>query len=394
MSRKHSRFAPSSLHRILACPQSVGLAEAAVQADPLRAKSSSYAAEGTVAHDIAAAILGDQHDRGAFIGDVVEIDGHAITVDAAMHEHGQAYADYVRRQMHKDSKLMVEEIVDLNEVVGRAAEMYGHLDAATWSLSAGHLDITDYKYGAGIAVSPVENPQLMAYALGALFMLRKSERRRIRTVGVHVFQPRMADGIADWKIDAVDLQMWAAEILSPTINAIVRGLELPPLSTGAHCRFCPALSVCPAWAEKVDREMREAFSTPIGDLPGSDLAQALSRVRELAPWIDGVEEEAKRRLLEGGTGADDVPGWKPVVAQWRRFWANGADPKAIAKALGLKPAAVLTEPALRTPADLEKKLKKSDRGKLDDLVERKPYGVSIVPEGDPRPDSRGGEIIV
>ena len=148
----------------------------------------------------------------------------------------------------------------------------------------------------------------MAYALGALFRLKKAERRIIRTVGLHVFQPRMADGVAAWELDVVDLQLWGAEILAPAVGMILGGDELPPLNTGAHCRFCPALSVCPAWAEKVDREMREAFSTPIGDIPGTDLAQALTRVRELTPWIEGVEEEAKRRLLEGGKGNDDVPG--------------------------------------------------------------------------------------
>ena len=163
MSRTHSRFAPSSLHRVLACPRSVALAEAAVQADPLRAGSSAYAAEGTVAHDIAAEYLrklsgsAASHAYIPASGTVVVSDDHAITIDDAMHEHGQSYAIYVCEQMQKDSALMVEEIVDLDDVVGRGADMFGHLDAATWSLSAGHLDITDYKYGGGIKVSPIEN---------------------------------------------------------------------------------------------------------------------------------------------------------------------------------------------------------------------------------------------
>jgi len=73
--RVHSRFAPSSLSRVLACPPSVILAEART-APPT--PPSFYAAEGTVAHALAEARL--RGEPGFDLDSTVIVPPHEILI--------------------------------------------------------------------------------------------------------------------------------------------------------------------------------------------------------------------------------------------------------------------------------------------------------------------------
>lgn len=398
--RVHSRFAPSSLERIIACPNSVALAEQALAADPRRRQSSVWAAEGSVAHLVAEQYLRDGRSR-LKVGKVVKYDGHDIVITDDMHEHAINYRSYVR-DLHNEgdggdsSITMIEEVVKLDQVVGADARMYGHLDAAVAQLHAGALHVVDYKFGAGIPVKAEDNPQLMAYALGALALLEVGgetwspvETTECTDVYLHIVQPRVRSRPSIAHLPMVDLLMWGDDTLAPLVRSILDGTTPEGFTTGPHCRFCPAAAICPAWAEKALSEAQEAFGgEPPAKQPGAALAAALARVRELQPWIDAIEDEAKARLLATSIGDDVVPGFKPVVSQWRRAWSKTTTAGILAKALGLKSSVIHTAPVLRTPADLEKLLPKERRSDLAPYVTRKPHGTMVVPVDDRRPDSR------
>lgn len=66
MPEKHYRISPSSLHRVFNCPGSLRLSE------QYESRSSSYADEGTLAHDLAAQLL-----RGReVLAETAEMQGH------------------------------------------------------------------------------------------------------------------------------------------------------------------------------------------------------------------------------------------------------------------------------------------------------------------------------
>jgi hypothetical protein len=112
------------------------------------------------------------------------------------------------------------------------------------------LYIWDFKYGWGL-VDAYENYQLIMYAVGLLDSILKKDTRITSeiTVCIRICQPRPhhSDGpIREWKITASEL--------NPYIEHLQRQAQLvyeinPPLVTGAHCRYCDALVICPAAAQ-------------------------------------------------------------------------------------------------------------------------------------------------
>jgi hypothetical protein len=389
--RSHSRFAPSALKRILNCPRSVALAEAILAASGMKGvrRSSVYAAEGSVAHVVAEDYLrsGPSCSTALGLGAKVQQDQHLITIDQDMHEHGQDYADYVRGLMSSTSVLFVERTVNLDAVVGPEANMYGHLDAAVWSPDTAILDVIDYKYGRGIKVSPLANPQLMAYGLGALTSLAEIDPDEVRTVKTHVFQPRVSGLAVPDTIPTIDLLMWGADEVAPIVAEIMAdGAINREYVTGEHCRFCPALAHCPAMRDRATQAAQKAFgSSPVLPVAMSadELAAVMVEVEVVGPFLDAVAKEALLRVASGQT----VPGYKLVAKRGRRVWA--ASPSDVETVTGLLPDDLFEPAQIKSVAQVEKLLPKKDRAALKPLIELKSSGYSLASASDPRPAVSG-----
>lgn len=380
--RSHSRYAPSSLKRILACPRSVALSEGLMGSANKR--GSVYAAEGTVAHEVAEAwLLGKS--KLPQNGEARSVDGHAITIDADMQTHGLAYQMYVRKLMVPGDKLYVEMTVKLDGIVGAKANMYGHCDAIIWSPSRRTLIVIDYKYGRGIKVVAIDNDQLRAYALGALLSVGEIDPDDVIWVEVHVFQPRVPGQTPPDKMAALDLLRWGHEELAPVIASIEKdGAAGSPLVTGDHCRFCPALAYCPAQRKRANDAVKRAFGA-IEDGPSlseADLAVALGEARVVRAWLDGVEKEALKRALAGKA----IPDHKLVDTRGRRVWKSGVAVQELKDATGLNLHDLYTQD-LKSPAQIEKLLTEKPQG-FDQLYETKSSGRTLVPVTDPRPPVR------
>ena len=87
---KHAELGASSSERWLNCAGALVLSK-----DTLRPTPSEVAAEGTVAHFIAAECLQLGADADSYIGDKFEADGFQFTVDRAMAESIQVYLDNI-----------------------------------------------------------------------------------------------------------------------------------------------------------------------------------------------------------------------------------------------------------------------------------------------------------
>ena len=178
--REHAILSPSSAKRWIHCTPSALLAEAA------GGKSSVYAEEGTLAHEIAEHAL-TQYLNGAYdpiIDEALPIkDEHLknplFSIDMA--NYIRDYCEYVIGEGYEMQKqdgacqMFLERKVDVTDY---APDSFGSVDVTLSSDKAIH--IIDLKYGAGVKVTADYNEQMMLYALGALKAAASKDITNIR----------------------------------------------------------------------------------------------------------------------------------------------------------------------------------------------------------------------
>ena len=359
-ARAHALLSASSAHRWLACPPS------AVAAEAYPSQDTEYTREGTLAHEVAEAVA-----RSYFMGTTCAPKDGA---DAEMIECAESYRDYIREQITSDSAtVLLEQRVDFSQWV---PDGFGTCDCII--LQGGTMTIVDYKYGQGVPVSAVGNPQMMLYALGA--WSDYGFAYDIETVEMHIFQPRI-DNISADKLPLQDLLTWALEVVAPTAALAAKGEgEYKP---GEHCRFCPhagrcrALTkVCTTYVETHDLRAAVPVLSP------QEVADVLAMEPLVNLWLKKIKAQALTTLMEGG----EIPGYKVVEGKLgNRKWT---DEWKVLDALiqqGYKSEDV-TETKLLSPAGMDKAIgKKKVAELLDSFIDRSPGAPTIVPETDKRP---------
>lgn len=240
--RAHSKFSASGFERIEACPGSVELSEG--QPD----KSSPWAIEGTEAHEVLEAIL--LRDR-----DLKRVPEELKRRPPEMFAHAEAAASFlIERSIKAKSPLMVEDRVSLAFI---HPEAFGTLDSSIIELF-GTLDIFDYKYGAGYAVSPKENLQMIFYAMAVAHKYHWNFKR----IRMWIIQPRIKgyDGPAFWEIPTRELMEYVPRFKKAIDRAIA---EPDTYIEGGHCHWCKAKRVCPLKTGKRLDKAKSIF-TPVG----------------------------------------------------------------------------------------------------------------------------------
>lgn len=341
------------MYRWAACPGSVPLCE-----DLPRVAQSVYAEEGTKAHNVAAAILLDD-----YAGD---------DVPAEMAEAVQVYIDHLNDTFERFDVDHIEQRFDLSKI---HTGCYGTADHVRWRPNAKLLIVTDYKHGAGIPVSPENNPQLMYYGLGALLECGYPAKR-VRLV---IVQPRCGDTpVKEWEIDALDLLDFSSDLKE---YALATEQPSAPLVPGEHCRFCPAAGVCPVLRDRALVAATQGFTpVPSGAVSGvprydpDQLRKALDSREVVKAWLAAIDEFAYAEATAGRC----PPGYKLVAKRATRKWKNELE-----AAERLPPYENLYDRSLKSPAQIEKLFGKSVD--LSDLVVAESSGNTLVPESDKRP---------
>jgi len=362
-ARAHALLSASSAHRWLACPPS------AVAAELYEDTGSDYAAEGTLAHEVAEWVASGKSKHGPHLDK-----GYDDGVTPEMLEHAKAYRDYIQEQTKSpDAVVLLERRVDFSDIVPQG---FGTCDCII--LQDDTLVIIDYKYGKGVAVSATDNPQLRLYALGALndYGLAYDVQR----VEMHIFQPRINNVSVD-AVSVEDLTAWAEKVVKPTAAKAAKGKGT--YTAGEHCRFCPHAGKCRALS-KLCTEYVKTHDMRVGVpvLAPHELAEALSMEPLVSLWLRKIKAQALDSLLQGA----EVPGWKVVEGRpGNRKWT---DEDKVAEAMdnaGYGPGEY-TETKLKSPAALDKLLgKKKAAELLGDLTTREPGAPTIAPESDKRP---------
>lgn len=234
-TRAHSKFSASGMDRWKACPGSIHLSEG------LPDKPSSYAEEGTKAHELLEKfILNPKY--------IPESD-----YPPEMVWHVKDSANFILK-LHKKtlhSELLAESRVYLTFI---HPEAFGTLDAAIVE-HFGYLHILDFKFGAGHIVSPKENYQLLFYALAVAHQYEFN----FSMVRLWVIQPRARgyDGPVFWELSIQELKNYI-----PVFEKAVKRVEVETKTyvEGAHCHWCRAKGICPLKNDKKIEKAQALFA--------------------------------------------------------------------------------------------------------------------------------------
>ena len=335
----------SSAKRLMACPGSRQL----IDRVPPR-PAGRYAEEGTMLHDVMHRVLSGE----PFPEDLTEAQEDKVRF---------ALAALDEIDPNKEMEFVTETRVHFG---GFLAGVFGSCDLA--GRIRHRAVMLDWKFGSGVQVEAEENEQGMFYTAAGM---RTPELR-------WVFQ-----GVTEIEIIIVQPPVIRRWITSPGRivafeRELVKAVELSfrtdaPIKSGAHCRFCAAKPICPAFNTDIDR----ALATKTRGLNPQQLADALVMADRLEGWVKDVRALAQT-LLENGA---PIPGYKLVPKRATRQWAD--ELKALEAFEGLVPAEELIE--MRSPAQVEKVLKQHKVSMPPDLIISVSSGNTLAPESDPRP---------
>lgn len=364
MSRQHALLSASSAHRWLECPPS------AVAAEAYEDQGSEFAAEGTLAHEVAERFarhrLQGYYEKPVFLEDL-----HA---DTLMVEHAVAYTDYILEHMKsQDAVVLLEQRVDFSDWV---PDGFGTCDCII--IEGNTLTIIDYKYGVGVPVSAVNNPQMRLYALGALHDFGFAYD--IEKVEMHIFQPRI-DNISDDSMTADELLAWGEKEVKPVAEKAAKGKG--KYNAGAHCKFCPHAGRCRTLARTCTEYVEtHGMRVKVPVLAPHEVAEALQMEPLISLWLKRVKAQAMDTMMDGG----EVPGFKLVEGKLgNRKWSDELQVAEVLQKEGYS-AEDYTETKLLSPAALDKVIgKKKAAELLAGYIDRAPGAPTIAPETDKRP---------
>lgn len=364
----HALLSPSASHRWLHCTAAPRLEEG------IKDEGSDYAAEGTLAHAYCAMKLKN------FLG--LPTDGEKEEIAALQEKYGtgemaeytDTYATIVlekynaARAATPDAQLLVETRLDFSDYV---PEAFGTADAII--IADGTMEVIDFKYGKGVKVSAVENPQMMIYALGAY--ARFAFEYRIDNLRATIVQPRI-DNLSEYEITVEELTAWAANVLTPAAEKAYKGEG--PQTPGAWCQFCKVKNQCRALASKC----KEVVAVDPKLITPEELAKdVLPMVPIVKTWISGVEDFALAQALSGV----QLPGWKIVEGRSVRKITDTDSVAAVLTKNGYKQNDIFKPVEMRTITDLEKLVGKKQFAAMCGEWINKPQGKpTLAPEGDKR----------
>ena len=347
----------STAKRVMACPGSVAL----VQKMPPQ-PSSVHADTGTLLHNTIASILETGKPPHEFLG--ATYNAIELTEDLLERKLLPALAALDEIDPDKTMEYAVEQVVGFGNAL---PGVFGSADLVGRIGNRGVL--LDWKFGDGVAVSAEENPQGLFYVAAALRTTKtKWAFLDVEDIEIIIVQPPY---VKRWVTTPARVKQFEAELM-----LAVRAAEQPdaPLAAGDHCRWCTAKTICPVVSGAVARAARTAIKTVNVDR----LAEALGQIDLLEGYIKDARDMAQQ-LLENGV---EVPGWKLVPKRATRKWS---DDKKVLTALteaGLN-IEQLTDP--KSPAQMEKVLKKHNVPMPTDLIVSVSTGNTLAPEDDPRP---------
>ena len=380
MPSEHARLGPSDAERWMSCPAAIQ----AEEASGLVEEESSYAREGTAAHALAE-IKASLHfgkitkrqataRRAEWAKEFEQYAEDAETM-IEMEEHTDAYVSLLQERMdlYPGSVLFLEV-----RVFPGVPECWGTSDAVI--VSPVHVEVVDFKYGAGVAVEAHGNPQLRLYGVGALEEY-DGLMGDVELVRVTVHQPRMGHVLTEELTPAALLEWRDTEVIPRAEEALGPDPSFGP--SEAACRWCPLSGRCRAQLEAVfdtvDFEVEPATLSP------EELAEMYAQKKRVQDWLNALEVAA---LDAAYTRGETLPGFKVVLSGGQRRITEPDEFRETLVGAGYDESDILAPRKPKGIGDLEKLLGK-DRFKelLEDtgIVTKSEGKPALAPESDNRP---------
>lgn len=391
----HAELAPSAAHRWIRCPGSVPMSKG------IGDTGSSYAAEGTWAHKLAEVRLdGREALTEEEIADLVGLTGETYDT-AAMEEPVRYYVDYVKGL---GGDLFTEQRLSLAEITGEEGAR-GTADAVI--LRGSELVIADLKFGQGVKVDAVENPQLTIYAGAAVRTFAPMMDEELAQIRLIIIQPRL-DHVSEWTLTPAELEARLDTISKAAAEA---RREMAAGDTAEwhlcpglpQCRFCPARGRCRELARfALTAAGLEELKGTVPKLDTNMIGETLGKLDLIQSWIDGMRQVAEEELLKGHR----IPGWKLVAGRaGPRKWGDKAAADRVLAEKGVPDSLRFTR-ELISPTQAEKLAKAGQITEeqwqaVQGEITRSEPKPAVVPESDPRepwtpltaadyPDESGG----
>ena len=365
--RDHAILSPSSAKRWINCTPSALLAEAA------GSKSSVYAEEGTLAHEIAEHAL-TKYLEGVYdpiIDEALPIkDEHLknplFSIDMA--NYIREYCEFVIGEGYEMckadgfSEMFLERRVDITDF---APDSFGSVDV---TLETGRtIHIIDLKYGAGVKVTADHNEQMMLYALGSL---KAAASQNITNIRMTIAQVRL-DHYDTFEMSKGELLDWAEKVLKPAAKAAIQGKGKQVI--GSWCGFCPVKAQCRAQRDAILADFDEKPEPLL--LSDEEIVDLIGKIDTYKSWIESVNKYIYDRAIQG----HKWEGYKLVAGRSSRVIKDEAkirqellDEFLEDEVLNIK---------LKGIGDLEKLLgKKVFSARFGDAIESRPGAPKLVPE--------------
>ena len=364
----HALLSASGAHRWLTCTPSARLEET------LPESTSDYANEGRLAHEIAELKL-----RKAFVEPMGARTFNSrlkkLQEDPLYQEemlrYTDSYLEYLMQVVHSYEfrpYIAAEKQLNYSSI---APEGFGTGDCII--IGGETLHVIDFKYGKGVPVSAVGNPQMMLYALGAIS--EYDILYNVLKVKMTIMQPRL-DSTSEYEISKDELLQWGESIKPKALAAWDGTGEFIP---GEHCRFCRAKAQCRARCDV--HTALEDFGRMLPPLiSNEEVGQILKRAQQLAAWAKDLEDYALTECLSG----NEIPGWKAVEGRSVRQFIDADAAFSAVKAAGYDET-LLYERKPLTLASIEKLLgKPSFKEILSEHINSPPGKPTLAPESDKR----------
>lgn len=376
MPEVHAKLSASGAKKWMYCPGSV------VLESQFPDKESEYAKEGTTAHSLGEAKIRlaiGEYTKAKYAKAVKNLE-----TNEEMEAYTEAYKDYVLERYNAAKAITPSASLLLEQRLDFARWVPGGFGTGDCVIVAdGHLEIIDLKYGAGVVVSAVNNPQLRLYALGASDAL--DYLFSMSLVTLTIYQPRRDNTSSDM-ISIQDLYAWG--------DTVKKKAELANSGTedcvaGSHCDdgFCKARPACRAYADSCSKLAALDFKRP-NLLDIDEVSEVLELSGRLTKWAELVKAYALDQAKQGVT----IPGYKLVAGKSSRTYSAPEDILLpVLRSAGYTDEDVFVK-KLRTVADMEKFMGKENFNRVLKYYVLKNEGApTLAPITDSRPEIGSAE---
>ena len=392
----HSERSPSTAHRWRLCKGSVE------ESRGLPDDVGEDAIQGTVFHDYAADCLEIGLDPFPFVGDRMWVD------DA------NDYREFTQEMANKmvpgldlvwamadvpGAQLFVEERVNLENWIG--PDESGTADAFVIDTLNWRLVCFDWKWGAGVPVSPDWNDQAMLYTLGVWDTFAEdpfteaANGRKLKDIEVIIIieQPRAPGGGGTWTTDLGTLLAEGRRIRKDADETTVPGA--PRVPGEKQCKFCRAArhNTCKARADyiaqmtglmldELEDDLMVGAEPDLRDrkaLTPEQRSQIVLHSKLITDWLKQLHDET----MDDATRGHPTPGMKRVPGRaGARKWKDEKRAE-IMLTHDFKDEAWTKK--LRSPTQIEEEVgKKEYKTRYENNVVQGESKPILVPETDPR----------